>query len=291
MNKNVLRQIRKMASTINPYIANHIMYYHLMKKRLNLKHPKTLNEKINWLKLNVFPRDSLTIQCADKLAVRDFVRSKGYSYLLNDFYGVWSNAHDINWDSLPKQFVLKCNHGCGYNIICTDKSTLDIPKTIRQLNSWLSEDFGKVTCEFHYSKIPRKIICERYLEDNIIDYKFFCFHGKPKFFYVSQNPEGDFHQGYYACFNLDGTLASFQRKDHPIFRKLPALPKQLPEMVQVATELANDFPFVRVDLFSVGGDVYFSELTFTPCSGMMPLCPDSADLELGEMLDLRRYMR
>lgn len=291
MNKMLLRQMRKIASTVSPDIANRIMYRCLMNKPLRLNPPETFNEKINYLKLNVFPHDPLTIQCADKVNVRDYVRDKGYAYLLNELYGVWDRAQDIDWSALPRQFVLKCNHGCGYNIICTDKTCLDIPRTIRQLNQWMAEDFGKVTCEFHYSRIPRKIICERFLEEDIIDYKFFCFDSKPRFFYVSQSPNGNFHRGYFACFNIDGTPASFQRKDHPMFEALPSLPAQLPEMTQVAAALAQDFPFVRVDLFSVGGRIYFSELTFTPCSGMMPLRPDSADLELGKMLDLERYHR
>ena len=291
MNKKLLRQVRKAASTVNPVMANHIMYYSLMKKRLHLRKPETLNEKINWLKLNVFPENSLVIQCTDKVAVCGYIKGKGYGHLLNECYGIWDSASDIDWNTLPKQFVLKCNHGCGYNIICTDKSIIDISKTVHQLNDWMDEDFGKVTCEPHYSKIPRKILCEKYLENDIVDYKFFCFHGEPKFFYISQNPAGDFRKGCYACFNLDGTLAPFQRTDHPLFEVVPAMPAQLPEMIHIAAELSADFPFVRVDLFDVSGKIYFSELTFTPCSGMMPLTPESADYELGTLLDLNRYRR
>lgn len=289
MGNRLLREMRKLCTALNPVAANHIMYFALMKKRLNLKKPSTFNEKINWLKFNVFPKDPVVVRCSDKIAVREYLREKNSSDLLNELYGTWNTAEEIDWDSLPNQFVLKCNHGCGYNIICADKSKFNKDKAMEQLNSWLKEDFWKVSCEPHYKQIPHQILCERYLGKNIVDYKFFCFDGKPLFFYVSQNNDGDFHDGRFAMFDLDGNYTSFQRADHKQFEEKPVLPVQLQEMIEVCGRLSADFPFVRVDLFVIEGKIYFSELTFTPCSGMMPLTPESADAELGKKLNLERY--
>lgn len=289
MGKKFLREIRKLCTTLHPVAANSIMYFALMKKRLNLKNPGTFNEKINWLKFNVFPKDPLVIRCSDKIAVREYIAEKNCGNLLNDLYGTWNAAENIDWEVLPDQFVLKCNHGCGYNILCTDKSKLDKKETIKQLNSWLKEPFWKVSCEPHYKQIVPQILCEKYLGRNIIDYKFFCFDGEPLFFYISQNNDGDFHDGRFAMFDTEGNYAPFQRADHKQFEEKPEIPVQLKEMLEICRCLSEDFPFVRVDLFVIDGRIYFSELTFTPCSGMMPLSPETADAELGQKLMIERY--
>lgn len=291
MKKRLLRELRKLCVTISPKWANRIMYRALMKKPLNLKQPTTFNEKINWLKLNVFPNDPLVIQCSDKVAVRDYLKSKGYSVLLNECYGVWDSTEEIDWDDLPNQLVLKCNHGCGYNIISSDKALLNKEDVFRQLNKWQKEDFWKTTCEPHYKSIPPQILCERFLGDCITDYKFFCFSGEPLYFYISKTPYGNFHAGKFAMFEADGSYAPFQRVDHKTFSKKPEISHRLPEMLKICRDLAKDFSFVRVDLFLVDEEIYFSELTFTPCAGMMPLSPESADEQLGNLLDIERYKR
>ena len=147
MGSKILRELRKMATTVSPVLANGIMYYAMTKKKLNLKSPQTFNEKLSWLKLNVFPKDSRVVRCADKVSVRDHIREQGHGEILTPLIGTWNSAKDINWDALPEQFVLKCNHGCGYNIVCTNKSALDKENAVAQLDKWLAEDFWKVTCE------------------------------------------------------------------------------------------------------------------------------------------------
>ncbi len=289
MGRKILRELRKLATTVNPVLANGIMYYAMTKKKLNLSAPQTFNEKLSWLKLNVFPGDSRVIQCADKVAVRDHISALGHGEILNTLYGTWDRAEDIDWDSLPEQFVLKCNHGCGYNIVCTDKRTLDRKAATAQLSKWLAEDFWKVTCEPHYRPIPRKILCERYLGADLLNYKFFCFHGEPKFFYVSQNVDGDFRKALLTCYTMDGEVADFWLANHQKFPAPPAAPKELPQMAELAGKLAGDHPFVRVDLFIVDGKIYFSELTFTPLSAMIPFAPEETDLKLGQYIDLSGF--
>ncbi len=128
--------------------------------------------------------------------------------------GSWNNANEIEWDKLPDQFVLKCNHGCAYNIVVSDKSKADRKAITKQLNEWLKEDFGAFNIELHYSKIkPRKIICEEFLGENITDYKFFCFNGVPKCIYVSNDLIHD-RQAQIGFFNLDGSKMPLTRDDY-----------------------------------------------------------------------------
>lgn len=291
MKRKFIRFLRKIASMINIELSSKLMYWAFVHKKLNLEDPKTFNEKLCWLKLREFPYNEKIIKCTDKVQVHEFITQKGHTELLVPLLHVWDKVEDIDWGQLPKQFVLKCNHGCAYNIICKDKSRFDWKSAIRRLNAWMAEDFGLVSGEPHYSKIPRKILCEKYLAGGIEDYKFYCFNGVPRFYYVADTPDGDFHDLTCDFFMPDGTLADFYRLDHKRFPVPPGPPSNLEQMKKIANELSSDFPFVRVDLMSVGGRLYFSELTFTPSAGIMPLAPDGADEKIGEWLDLSAYKR
>jgi len=287
MKKKIIRFFRKIITRISPLLASKIMYRVKMHKKLNIKKPETFNEKISFLKLYNYPYDNRIIDCTDKYKVRNYIKSKGLEKILVKLYGCWDSVEKIDFNELPKSFVLKCNHGCGYNILCKDKKNLNIKEIKEKLNSWLKEDFSLVSGEPHYKRIQRRIICEEYLEDEILDYKFFCFNGNPEFFYIAQNVEGDFHNMQSDFFYCDGTLADFYRTDHKRFEKLPKIPSNLDEMIKISRKLSEDFEFVRVDLFNVNGKIYFSELTFSPCSGFMPISPENIDLKYGKMIDLK----
>lgn len=284
--RKIVRYLRKSLNSVSPIVANKVMYRILMKKKLNLKNPKTFNEKINWLKLYKYPNDSLVIKCSDKYEVRSYVESKGLSNILNELYGVYNNVEEIEWENLPQKFVLKCNHGCGYNIICDNKEILDVSESKKKIKDWMKEDFGKVSCEPHYSKIERKIICEKYLAENILDYKFFCFKGEPEFLYISRAVSGSHHGLKADFFNLEGVKMSFRRTDHESFDIEPAMMKNLAQAKEICRILSKDFEFVRVDLFEVEDKIYFSELTFTPSTGMMPLEPEKYDYNLGQKIEI-----
>ena len=170
--------------------------------------------------------------------------------------------------------MLKCNHGCAYNIICSDKTKLNERKTKVQLNKWMAEDFGAFNVELHYSKIfPHRIIAEEYLGECITDYKFFCFNGEPKYIYVSNDLVHD-RQAQIGFFHLDGTKMDLRREDYEDIQSV-TLPLFFDEMKKCAKILCADFPFVRVDFFLANNKFYFAELTFTPSGGMMPFNPDS----------------
>ena len=288
--ESLLYKIRRKCQVLSSYLINNVflsrLYFFIyLKKKLHLNKPATFNEKLQWLKLYYYPNNPLIVKCADKYSVREYVKEKGLYNLLTNLYGSWDNANQINWDSLPDKYVLKCNHGCAYNVLCPDKNKLDKEKTIKQLNNWLKEDFGKFNLELHYSKIKtHKIICEEYLGDCITDFKFFCFNGNPKLMYVSNDLIHD-RQAQIGFFNIDGSKYPLIREDYANIETIK-LPTFFKDMVKDAETLSKDFPFVRVDFFITKKRYYFAELTFTPAACMMPFNPEKYDFLWGSYLDI-----
>lgn len=255
--------------------------------KLNLENPKTLNEKLQWLKLYYWPNNIKAIQCADKYAVREYIKSLGNEELLNDILFAWDDPSEIEWDKLPNQFVLKCNHGCGYNILCADKSKLSEVETKSQLKKWNNENFSEFNAEPHYAKIPKKIICEKFLGGDVINYNVYCFNGKAIFFSLAGGL-GDRIGEHLTYYYPDGSVAPFKNRSYPT--KPGKLTPLLSEMVKVAESLSGDFPMVRVDLFDVDGRIILSELTFTPGGALIPIDPVEWDQKLGDMLDITKAM-
>jgi len=280
------RKLQKIAYLILPNkFLSKIYYKIVLNEKLNIDKPQTFNEKIQWLKLNYYPKKQLVIDCTDKIKVRNYVKEKGFEKYLTNMKGYWSNAEDIDWEKLPQQFVLKCNHGCAYNILCSDKDTFDKRKSSKKLNEWLKEDFGAYNIEVHYSKIkPKAILCEEFLGEKITDYKFYCFNGVPQFFYVSYDLIHD-RDAKIGFFDLNGEKLPLIREDYEDIDKID-LPIFLSEMIKVSRVLSADFPFVRVDFFVTKDRFYFAELTFTPGAGMMPIKPKIYDYEWGKLLNI-----
>ncbi len=262
------------------------LYYKIvLHKKLNLENPQTFNEKIQWMKLYYYPQNPLVVKGSDKYEVRKYIEKKGYGNKLVPLLGVWDRAEDIDWELLPNQFVLKCNHGCAYNIVVSDKRKLDKGTTITQLNKWLKEDFGAFNIELHYSAIKHhRIICEKYLGESIMDYKFFCFNGEPHCIYVSTDLVHD-RQAQIGFFYLDGKKMSLHRDDYADISEV-TFPPFYDEMKKAAKVLCQDFQFVRVDFFISNKTWYFAELTFTPGAGMMPFNPESYDMDWGKRINL-----
>lgn len=285
------RKLQVVAYKIFPNELMSKFYYGIvLHKKLNLRNPQTFNEKLQWYKLNYFPNNPLVVSCTDKYQVRNYVEKKGFEKHLTKLLGSWDDANEISWEELPKKFVLKCNHGCAYNILCSDKDNFDKKNATKQLNRWLKEDFGAFNIEIHYSNIkPRKIICEEFLGEIITDYKFYCFDGVPHFFYVSYDLIHD-RQAQIGFFNIDGSKLPLVRNDYKNIDHVE-LPEFFEEMLEVAKVLCADFPFVRVDFFIANNRFYFAELTFTPGAAMMPINPEEFDYEWGNLLNLNLYER
>lgn len=267
----------------SPEFVSKIYFQHELGYRMDLRNPITFNEKLQWLKLFYWPQNKLAIKCADKYAVREYIKSVGKGGLLNDIHFVWDDVSDIKWNDLPNQFVLKCNHGCAYNIICTDKSKLDENRVKRTLKKWMNQNFGEFNAEPHYDSIPKKIICEKYLKGEIINHNIYVFNGKAIFLSVAGGL-GDGDGEHLTYYNIDGSLANFKNRNYPT--KEQKLTDLLPEMINTAEYLAKGFPMVRVDLFDVDGKIILSEMTFTPGGALIPFDSYNADFMLGERLDI-----
>ncbi|MBD7909417.1 glycosyl transferase [Sporosarcina sp. Sa3CUA8] len=286
----IRRKGQVLANRLTSYeFMSKVYYYIKFKKVLNLKNPSTFNEKIQWLKLRNFPYNQLVIDCTDKYEVRDYVENHGGKKYLNKLIGVWDSWEDVNWEELPNKFALKCTHGCGYNIIANDKSILNKQEVEKNIKKWMSEDFSLFNAEQHYTSIKPRIICEEHLGEDIIDYKFFCYNGKPLFFYMAQG-FGHGKNERMAFYNLDGSKAPFKRKDYKEFSDEVKQPENLDEMIKISENLSKEFPFVRVDFFEVNKEVIFSEMTFTPGGGLMTIEPNEYDQIWGEWLNLESVM-
>lgn len=251
---------------IAPFQFDAIRYYRIMGKKLDWKNPKTISEKLIWL--NRYDRNPLKVQCADKYRVRQYVASCGLAEINVPIIAVWDRVEDIDWEQLPNQFVLKTNHGCGTNIICKDKSQLDIEDAKRKLNEWLKIDFGKICNEHHYSKIQRCILAEEYLPmgDYPLDYKIHCLNGEPYCFMFY--PQHDEHECIRVTYSLDWERKYYIKGEENYSVEIPK-PKCLDKMIEYARILAKPFPYVRVDFYEVDGKLYLGELTFTSFGNMI----------------------
>jgi hypothetical protein len=269
-----------------------MQYFIKTGRRLNLKNPQRYTEKLQWYKL--YYRDPLMQQCADKYDVREYVRSKGLGYILNECYGVYERVEDIDFDSLPDQFVLKDTLGGGGNsiIICKDKATFDFENAKKQMQKWLSIDSNKKNegREWVYQGRKHRIIIEKYIESNLsegglVDYKFFCFNGEPKYLYVI----ADRILGQIAgigIFNVNFELLSVIRTDERPLERNIEKPKNFDEMIDIVKIISKDFPHVRVDLYNQDGNIIFGENTFFDGSGYHKYEPDEFDYELGSYFKL-----
>ena len=262
-------------------------YWLNMDKKLDLKNPKTFNEKLQWLKL--YNRKPEYTMMVDKYAVREYIKEKlGEEYLI-PLLGVWDSPDDIDFGKLPNQFVLKCNHNSGLGMcICKDKSKLDINKVKKELKKGLRQDYYLTSREWPYKDVPRKIVAEKYMEERLNtelnDYKLMCFNGKVQCSFVCSERFSD--DGLKVTFfDRDWNVLPFERH-YPKSVNAIEKPKTYEKMVEFAEILSKDIPFVRVDFYEISGKLYFGELTFFPGSGYEEFEPEEWDYKLGKMIDL-----
>lgn len=264
------------------------IYKGLFGKNPDLKNPTSINEKIQYLKLHDYYNNPVVTNCIDKYRIREYLTQKGHAEILPELYGAYDSPEEIPFEKLPDKFVIKCNHGCGFNIICSDKSKLDIAETKRLLGTWLKQDYWKEFAELQYKFINKKIIVEQHLGDNISTYKFYCFNGEPKVLYMSANGENGEYDKYYDYFDMGWNHLNVTLRGHenrPDWRSIQP-PKNFDKMKELARELCSEFPFVRIDLYNIDGKIYISEMTFIPTGGFMRLAPEETAAEWGKWLDL-----
>lgn len=284
--------LTKIAETLPDRAFITLLFFKHHHRLLRLNNPDRFNEQIQWIKLNGnLERFS---RYADKYTVREYVDSKVGARYLVPLHGVWDSFDDIDFDSLPRQFVLKATHGCGYNYICKDKSEMDVAEVKKNFDNWMRENFYIRERERQYKDCRPRIVAEKYLEDEagqLTDYKFYCSKGAVTDIQVNQ---GRF-SSVMVDQHMDTDWKPVTTIESNLFSSSPETikkPPHLKEMISLAEKLSEDFPFVRVDLYSVKGRVYFGELTFTPGSGLITFDRESdGDRELARLLkiDLSAY--
>lgn len=262
-------------------------FFQHLKYNLNIFTPETFSEKIQWLK--IFYENPLLTTCADKYRVREYAAEKIGADTLIPLTGVYDSPDEIDFDTLPERFALKVNWGSGQNIICRDKKTFNMQEAKNKLRKWLQKESNHYyhSFEVSYKNIVPKIICEQYIEQldgKLLDYKFFCFNGKVEYIQVDFDRHTNHTRSLYSRkWEKMNFILKFAQQIEFIPR-----PECFEKMVEFAERLAQDFLFVRVDLYNISTKIYFGEMTFYPGSGMEAFFPQEWDGKFGELLILPR---
>ena len=263
-----------------------LKYFVYFKKKLNLNNPKSFNEKLQWLKL--YDRNPLYVTMVDKYDVKKYVENKiGKEYIIPTI-GIYKKINEINFNKLPNKFVIKCTHDCGSTVIVKNKNKIDYDEIKRKIENKLKVNYYYSGREWPYKNVKPRIIVEKYMEDKkeneIKDYKFFCFNGEPKIMYVSDNSHTN---NQHSCFfNMNYKKINIKRKDYQEFKETPKKPIKFEKMINLSRILYNGIPHVRVDWYEINGKLYFGELTLYTCSGFIPFENEEWDYKIGEMLKL-----
>lgn len=267
-----------------------IQYRILMGKKLELGNPQTFTEKIQWLKLN--RRSSEMTQMVDKIEAKHYAASRiGNQYIIPTI-GYWDSILEVNWESLPNQFVLKTTHGGGGTgvVIVKDKSKTNREETLNKLK-WSLQDEGYTrNREWPYKNVPRRILAEEMIvgedeKDDLTDYKIFCFNGEPKFIQVIRDRKTKESIDF---FDTEWNHQEFIGLNPKALNSAESIkkPDKLEDMLSIAKKLSTGHPFLRVDLYQTKDTVLFGEMTFYPASGIGRFAPAEWDLKLGEMIKL-----
>lgn len=264
-----------------------IIYKLCIGEKLNLKNPKTYNEKLQWLKL--YDRKGIYTEMVDKCKVKKFVADKiGEEYIIPTI-AEWDSFDQIDFDALPNQFVLKCNHDSGGLAICTDKATFDIDASRKKLNKSLKTNYYWKGREWVYKNIKPKILAEKYMVDEsgyeLKDYKFFCFDGEVKALFIASDRGNPTEETKFDFYDADFNHLPFTN-GHPNSNKEIKKPESFEKMKELAGILSKDIPHARIDFYDINGQIYFGEITLFHWSGFMPFVPEEWDYTFGEWINL-----
>lgn len=266
-----------------PRRSAEICFLYLLRYPPHFNNPQTLNEKLQWLKF-YSPIETLA-KYTDKMEIRKFIQERISSEHLVSLIGCFDSVDDIDYDSLPKSFVMKATHGSDWNIIVKDKTKLNWDQVIKQMQGWLNTNLYEITGEAQYKSLKGRILIEERLEDpsgDVQDYKFYCFNGKPLIVHVDSN----------RFTGHKRTVYDTNWRQLPVKIRCPhskhANPKPacFDNMMTISRKLSKDFIFTRVDLYLANQKIFFGELTFTPGSGYIPIDPVQYDRLFGSYLNL-----
>jgi hypothetical protein len=249
--------------------------------------PQSFDEKLIWL--NLFWRHPMKAKCGDKYTMRSYVKKHGLEHILPQLLGVYEHSSEIDFGSLPQRFVLKCTHGCGFNIVRKEKEGLDVQETKRMLNAWLKINFSKVYGELHYEAMKPRIICESFLDDMNSDmpndYKVFCFSGKAHCTMACTERLLNGHAKY-DFYDIEWKNKLPYCKTNLLAKSNIPKPAAYEEIISAAEKLSKPFPFVRMDFYSIKGKAVLGEMTFTPAGCIDIDLTDIAQYVLGQLIRL-----
>lgn len=261
-----------------------IAYKYHLGKNINLKNPKSFNEKLNWLKL--YDRKKIYSKMVDKSEAKEYVASMIGDEHIIPTIGIFEKFDDINFDKLPNEFVIKTTHDSGCCEIVKNKNKININKLKKKMTKSLGRNYYYFAREWPYKYVKPRIIIEKCMKcksgESINDYKFFCFNGQAKFFKIDFD-RTTYHRANY--YDINGKLLDFgEAICPPDYNRTVMLPHKLNEMIEYANTLSNGTKFLRVDFYEIDGIVYFGELTFFPAGGFGKFVPDKYDMLLGNYL-------
>lgn len=285
-------KIRLFSKAYFPVLHAKLAYRLAYGKRCNLEKPSTFSEKLLWLSLNTYRNNLLVMELCDKYLVRKYVTSHASAKYLNDVIRVYNNIDEIKYDELPDQFALKISQGCATNIFCESKKVFSKHEFDKIMKEWSKGQFlyNKVMANvggIPVCKLKKYYICEKYLKEtgkkSPTDYKFYCFGGEPKAILVISDRFEE-KKGIFMSTNWEilGELSDAYKKPSTLYTR----PESLDEMINVARLLSKDFPFVRVDLYDLAGEVIFGEMTFFPNGCIHPQETIIDGKTMGELLEL-----
>ena len=282
-----LRLIARYGTWLPDKIFLQLKFRSIFGRWIDLKRPMTFSEKLQWLKLyNRKPEYTIMV---DKVRVKEYVANIIGEEFIIPTLGVWTDPEDIDFETLPNKFVLKCNHNSGLGMyICKDKSKMETKIVKEKLREGLNENYYKENREWPYKNVPRRVFAEAYMEDEfgeLRDYKFFCFDGDVKAMFIASDRNKGKHAVRFDFFDADFNHLPFTN-GHPNSDKPLEKPKMFDKMKDLAAKLSKGLPHVRIDFYEVGNRVLFGEMTFFHWSGLRPYNPIDWDYKFGEWLIL-----
>lgn len=265
-----------------PYLK--LVYWIKTGKKLNLKNPITFCDKLNWLKLyDLHPEYT---ELVDKVTVREYVSKKVGKDICFPLLGVWEHYEDIDFETLPERFVLKCNHDSGSVRIVSDKNKINHEELKKFFEFRLKMNPYAIGREYPYREVPPRIFAEKFMipdgEEDINDFKFFCFNGVPEIMFVATERNTDCK---FDFFDMDFNHIDIQNI-HPNSSRIIKKPQKFEEMKSLARKLSEGMKFVRIDLYEIKGEVYFGEFTFFHAGGFWPLKPEEYEVKYGELISI-----
>lgn len=273
---------------ISPVLLVKHRYRRIVGRSPDFSKPQTFDEKLLWLML--YWQHPLKTQCGDKYTIRSYVKQHGLEHILPKLLGVYEKSIDIDFNTLPNKFVLKCTHGCSFNIVCDDKAAIDQVEVRRKLDAWMATNVSELAGELHYASMKPRIICEEFLDDLVgefpTDYKVYCFGGKAHCTLVCQERGKLNNHAIFDVYDREWETKLPYSKSSMLADRNVMKPSAYEEIIASAEVLSKPFPFVRMDFYSIQGRAVLGEMTFTPMGCIDPDYTDEAQKQLGALIVL-----